>query len=108
MYNNRKSSVILFKCRTNNLNHNNRKRFRGENTACDLCNDENEDLAHFLLRCPEFAEERKKNPRLQQPYEENEEKIIGRLMFGEDVEEMKKTIYAFWKIREEKLKIIST
>ncbi len=93
-------SVILFKARTNNLNLNDRQRFWGEDTQCDMCGAEKEDLKHFLW-CPEYTDERWKSPRLQQPYKENEDDIIGKYLFEKRyIETTKKEIHKFWTIRE--------
>ncbi len=81
MYTNDQDSVILFKARTNNLNLNDRKRYWGEDTKCDMCGAEKKDLRHFLLWCPTYSDERRKSPRLQQPYKENEDDIIGQYLF---------------------------
>ncbi len=78
IYNNDQASVILFKSRTNNLRLNDRKRFWNEPTTCDLCGAEKEDLRHFMLWCPAYTQERRKSERLQQPYPEEEEDVIGR------------------------------
>ncbi|RUM32355.1 MAG: hypothetical protein DSY42_01165, partial [Aquifex sp.] len=69
------------------------------------CEEEKEDLKHFLLWCPAYSEERKKNLRLQQPYEEEEENIIGKFLFDNiKIEEAKEVIYEFWQIREKERK----
>ena len=104
IYDNRQSSMLLFKCRTNTLNLNDRKRFQEESTECKLCGYEKEDLRHFLLWCPSYVLPREKNEALHQPYEENEENIIGKLLFGNNIKKNKETIYECWKIREAKLK----
>ncbi len=57
------------------------KRFRGEDTKCDMCWADNEDLKHFLLWCPAYREERGKITRFQQPYIEDEEDTIGKYLF---------------------------
>ncbi len=44
MYDIRLTSVLLFRCRTNTLNINDRNRFKRESTACQLCGNEREDL----------------------------------------------------------------
>ena len=49
VYNNRPSSIILYKARTNCLPLNDRKRFTGENTTCILCDGTTETLEHFIL-----------------------------------------------------------
>ncbi len=86
IYDNRQSSMLLFKCRTNTLNLNYRKRFKEESTGCKLCGYERKDLRHFLLWCPSYVLPRKKNEALHQPYEANEENIIGKLLFGNNSE----------------------
>ncbi len=77
------------------------RRFRGEEITCDVCGAEKEDLIHFLLWCPGYSEERRKSVKLQQPYIQEEEDIVGRYLFNnEDIEEAKREITSFWKIRE--------
>ena len=75
IYSNDYGSQLLFKCRTNNLQLNDRKRFRGEETTCDVCGAEREDLNHFLLWCAGYCEERRKSVKSQQPYVREEEEI---------------------------------
>ncbi len=46
-----------------------------------------------------------KSERLQQPYPEEEEDVIGQYLFeNKFIEETKRTLYTFWKIREKKMK----
>ena len=105
IYDNRQTSEILYKCRTNTLKLKDRNRFRNEETKCEMCEEEKEDLKHFLLWCPAYSDVRQKNIKLQQPYKEEEDDIIGELLFGnENIEETKITIHKFWKIREKKMK----
>ncbi len=93
VYSNSQASEILFKARTNNLNLNDRKRFWGEDTKCDMCRADKEDLKHFLLWCPAYTEIRGKITWLQQPYIED---IIGNYLFENIyIEETKKEIYKF-------------
>ena len=54
VYDNRESSILLFKSRTNNLNLGDRKRFQNQSTECIMCGAEKEDLIHFLLHCPAY------------------------------------------------------
>ncbi len=90
----------ISKCRTNNLQLNDRRRFRGEEITCDVCGAEKEDPIHFLLWCPGYSEERRKSVKLQQPYIQEEEEIVGRYLFeNKDIEEGKRDNH-FWKIRE--------
>ncbi len=106
VYQNDQASELLFKCRTNNMRLNDR-RFWHEDTECDMCGVEKEDLKHFLLWCPAYEEERRQNFSLQQPYDEEEEFTIGKFLFDkENVHEAKITILNFWKIREKKRKEI--
>ncbi len=78
-----------------------RNRHRQEKTKCHMCGAENEDLRHFLLWCPAYAEERKKCVRLQQPYVEEEDNTMAKFVSENDhTKETKATIYKFWKIRE--------
>ncbi len=100
VYDNKQASVLLFKCRTNTLNINDRRRFKEEGTECQVCGNEKEDLPHFILWCPAYEEPRKKNKILQQPYEDDQEKNIGKFLFEENIREAKETLYQFWKIRE--------
>ncbi len=48
---------------------------------------------------------REKNIILQQPYQEEEEDVIGEFLFGNSIEQTKETIQKFWKIREKKIKL---
>ena len=58
-----------------------------------------------MLWCPVYLEKRRKCPRLQQPYIENEQKIIGQFLFkNENIKETKEIIKTFWKITEKKRK----
>ncbi len=66
-----------------------------------------ENLRHHLLGCPSYVMPRKKNEGLHQPYEENEENILGKLLFGNNSKKNKETIYEFWKTIETKLKEIA-
>ena len=104
VYDNRKSSDLLFRCRTNNLNLNDRCRFRGEDTKCNICGAETENLNHFLLWCPEYSEERRKYQIIQRPYIEEEENIIGDLLFKDkNIKVAKIIINEIWKKREKKI-----
>ena len=51
IYDNRKSSEILFRARSNTMALDTEKRHNGGKTECDLCHSEEEDLQHFLLKC---------------------------------------------------------
>ena len=71
IYDNREATTILFRCRTNNMDLGDRKRFVNTTTECIMCGDPLEDLKHFILYCPAYDLERKRHPTLQRPYQEN-------------------------------------
>lgn len=107
LYDNRAASVVLFQARTNSLPLHDRVRFLREDSKCPVCGAEQEDLEHFLLWCKGFEEERKNILKLQQPFQENKEQLIGSVLFDfqdkTEVERLKEVIYNFWKIRERTL-----
>ncbi len=72
-------------------------KLNGGNTACELCAEENKNLEHFLLWCHEYQRERNENKKLQRPFEEDTEKVIGELLFEENIEKAKETVYNMWK-----------
>ncbi len=94
--------LILFKARTNNLRLNDRNRHTDGDTKCIFCDWTLENLTHFLLWCPAgYNEIRLKSKVLQRPYIENEENIIGQLLFNEtNIQETKEIVYEMWKKRE--------
>ena len=105
VYDNREASMIMFKCRTNNLNLGARKRFTNQSTECIMCGNTMEDLQHYILHCPAYREERAKTTILQQPYQEDENTVIGELLFNRTkIEESKTLLHKFWKIRTKKVK----
>ncbi len=58
-------------------------------------------MTHFLLWCPGYCELRGKSVKLQQPYIQEEEDIVWRFLFdNRDIQETKKVITSFWKVRE--------
>ena len=66
-----------------------------------MCDSDLENLNHFILWCTGYSEIRNSEPLLQQPYIQDEELILGRLLFA-NAENFKETLYKFWKIRERK------
>ena len=104
-YDNRPGSITLYKARTNCLPLNDRKRHQNENTTCEVCGEEEENLRHFILRCKEYEEERKTIIELQRPYEEDENEVIGKFLFKEErIEEKKELLQKMWKKRESKIR----
>ena len=49
LYDNRPSSEIMYKSRTNNLQLQDRKRHQKGDTKCFMCDEEVEDVKHFML-----------------------------------------------------------
>ena len=101
-YYNKGKSLILFKIKTNTLNLNERKRFKGENTKCELFNYEREDLNHFLLHCSALEEVRSRIYEWQRPRSENENDIIGKSLFKDEPEET--VLYEMWNMRNNKIR----
>ncbi len=57
--------------------------------------------AHHTICYTGYSEERRKSVKLQQPYIQEEEDIVRRYLFdNKDIEEAKREITSFWKIRE--------
>lgn len=105
IYDNKPSSITLFKCRTNTLPLNDRKRFENKATNCELCCEINETLPHFLLFCPAYVNERQKIPELHQPYQEDIAGIIKSVLFENGtINNTKEIIHNFWKIRNRRIK----
>ena len=108
LYDNRPSSITLFQARTNSLPLNDRVHFITRSRECPLCGEETENLEHFLLHCPGYTEERRKIDKLQQPYQENKEELIGKILYEfenkEEIENTKEIIHKFWKIRDKKIR----
>ena len=105
IYNNRLSSIILYKARTNYLLLNDRKQFTGENTTCILSDRTIETLEHFILECPAYNDIRKRSIALQRQYIENAQKTVGDFQFNEDtINENKEILYTIWRKRDRKIK----
>ena len=107
IYANTTASQVLFQARTNTLPLNSRNRHSNEDTTCQLCNNEEENLEHFILRCPELSEERGQIKSLQQPYIEEESKVIIDFLFDDSsIMEVKKGhLYRLWQSRKKRLMI---
>ena len=84
-YYNSSKSLLMFRYRTNTLNLNDRKRHKNEDTKCDLCGEENEDLEHFLLECTALNKERNEIIEIQRPRIENKNDLLSQILFGNDI-----------------------
>ncbi|XP_068221972.1 uncharacterized protein [Palaemon carinicauda] len=101
IYDNTFASVISFRARTNTLKLNIVNRHNGGNVNCNFCENEEEDLIHFLLFCQEYRKERNEVIELQQPYEEDPKKIVGLFLFSEtNIEKKKEVLNIMWKKRQ--------
>ena len=108
IYDNSQGSVLLFRCRTNTMPLNDRNRHIQGNTCCPCCNYEIENLLHFLLYCPAYSSARSMFPLLNQPYEEDTDFIISRLLLFNKEEPMmqlniKKYLCKIFLIRKRKI-----
>ena len=99
-YDNRFSSTLLFKARSNTLKLKDFNRFTNKDTSCSLCGDEREDLVHFLIGCNKLEESRDKT--IMEKYRDvNKEKMVGRILHTEkDIEAVKAMIEKMWYLRK--------
>ena len=79
VYDNTGASICLYQARSNTLRLNSRQFDKDKNEKCDLCGKEQEDIGHFILRCEKLQDIRSKIEILQQPYIEDETKVLGRV-----------------------------
>ena len=101
-YDNRESSKCLFQARTNTLPLNTKRRHTGGDTKCELCNNENEDLIHFLIECKGLEHKRNKQIMMKNQ-NQNKVAMVGSILFGKgDEEKTKHMIDMMWKFRSGK------
>ena len=55
-FDNRLESKLMIRARVNTLDLNWRKRFKNEDTRCERCHYEIEDLEHFPLHCNPYSD----------------------------------------------------
>ena len=96
----------MFRIKTNTLPLNDRKRHAAEDTSCKLCNYECEDVQHFMIDCNSLQECRKNIFELQRPVNENKDKVLGELLFGDGIKN-EVEIYNMWKLRNKMLEEIN-
>ena len=106
IYDNRKSSELLFRARSNTLALNIEKRHTGGNTECELCHTGQEDIRHFMLEC--WTLEDKRNQQLMRKYwRQDKEEMIGEMLFdNKETERVKDMIDKMWHKRQIELKKI--
>lgn len=93
VYNNRSSSVLLFKCRTNNLSLNDRNRFKGQEKMCDLSDNDKGDLINFILWYPACV--KTEMLKATTTYEEDEKNITLKFLFNVELVRETKEIIQF-------------
>ena len=108
IYTNSYASNLLFRCRTNTLILNDRKRFSNEDTSCPCCGHGVEDLIHVLLFCPKYATARNEVQLLQQPYPEDMDPILKQILLftnrtEEEQQSVKNYIKRIYLIRQRKV-----
>ena len=109
VYDNRPSSGIWFRARTNTLQLNDRNRHSNKETNCLNCGHQSivETIEHFILDCTTYNSERQQFIELQQPYNENKDKVIGQFLFSKvNLEKKKEGLFQMWKKRERQLKTL--
>ena len=95
MYDNRPSSTILYKVRTNTLQLNYRNIHTNKDIHCLVCDtDAKEDIYHFMLHCTAYKEQGRQSRHLQQPYLESDQNTVGQFLFDkENIEEKKELLF---------------
>ena len=108
IYDNRPSSTILYKARSNTLQLNDRNRHTNKEIHCLVCDtDDKEDIYHFMLHCTAYKEQRSQSIHLQQPYLEIDQNTVGQFLCDkENIEEKKELLFTIWKIRQHEMKRI--
>ena len=72
-----------------------------------MCDNEYEDLVHFILHCPAYIEERRKNRARQQLYPEKDDQVLWSLLFINQIENFevtKRILFNIWKLEPWKWK----
>ncbi len=81
-----------------------RNRHTNGQTECKLCGAELENINHFILWCPSLQHLRQRAVELHQPYQEDEDYIIGRFLFKETrLKEKKEILNQMWNKRKKEL-----
>ena len=104
IYDNRYSSVLLFRARANILELNDRQRHNKvhKDTSCKMCGTEYEDLIHFMIKCKELEEERNIQLIMKKKVN-NDEDTVGNLLFDieeSDFDTTKKMLQRMWNKRK--------
>ena len=101
-YDNTRQSDIWFRIKTNCLYLGDRMT---DNKTCKQCQNELEDLPHFLLHCEKLKEPRNKSIHLQRPMKESEAQTISEFLFDNlELETKKSVVENLWTQRKLLLK----
>ena len=101
IYNSFKSN-LWFRLRSNTLNLEERKRYKKEDTKCKLCFEEEENISHFVMKCPNLQAIRIECIELQWPLNENIEELLGQFIFdNQDINKKMNLIEKMWKRRRQ-------
>ncbi len=77
-----------------------------QNAQCVVTKRKTQNTSYYTVQ--EIWKKRRNFRKLQQPYQENEEELIGNILFNfesrEEIEETKENIQNFWKIRDSEMK----
>ena len=107
-YNNKEDAKLMINARLNTLDLNWRNKIKNESTKCELCNNSNENLEHFILHCEQYKDIRRQYTFMQQPYKQDTEEHIAEILLLKEerkqTEEKKIYIQRIWKLRQEQLK----
>ena len=98
-YNNKFSSKLLFRARSNTLNLNIQKRHQKGDTSCVLCKEKKEDLIHFIINCEELEATRDEEI-FKEAYDNDKEQMVGKILHNNDkIEKVKNMLEEMWKYR---------
>ena len=111
IYDNRFSSKLLFKARTDCLDLNEGPRSRSDinprrDISCTLCGAERENQEHFILNCRKLKHKRN-NKLIEEKKGVTDKETLGNLLFiynGEDLEDLKEMLQGMWSERSRQLK----
>ena len=102
----RKGSKLLARARTNTLQVEEfvHRRDRGHSKICKLCGIEDEDLKHFLLRCPRLRS-RRNRILMRKWYNVDKDQQLINILFNEKYfDKVRKMTRAMWNLRKDLLR----
>ena len=105
-YRNTQSSKLLARARTNTLQVEEyvHRRDRNHNRICKLCRLEDEDLKHFMLRCPKLRSKRN-NKIMTKWYNEDKDQQLVDILFNEkDYDNIRRMVRVMWILRKDLLR----